>query len=69
MPLGDMYMKGIEFHTGRVNSASQLDRVIELVKAGLDPDDIEPSYAAMSEAIDALKSGNISQKLIFLRGS
>ena len=65
VPLGDMYMKGIEFHTGRVNSANQLDRVIELVASGLDPDAIDPLYAPMDSAIDALLEGSVTQKLIF----
>lgn len=65
MPLGDMYMKGIEFHTGRVNSANQLDRVIQLVAAGLDPDQIEPLYTHRDNAVDALLAGSVSQKLIF----
>lgn len=66
IPLGDMYMKGIEFHTGRVNSASQLDRVIELVASGLDPDLIQPQYLDQSDAINALLAGSAGQKLIFL---
>jgi len=64
MPLSDMYMKGITLKTGRVNSAAQLDRVLELAAQGLDPDAIRPSKLAMSDAIDAFASVPRSQKLI-----
>jgi alcohol dehydrogenase len=67
VPLRDMYMKGIHFHTGRVDSATQLDRLLELVGAGLDPDAIEPAVVAMRDAADALVAVPFSQKLIFTR--
>lgn len=65
MPLSDMYMKGISFHTGRVDSASQLDRVVDLIQSGLDLNKIQPAYLPMDDAIDALASMPISRKLIF----
>ncbi len=65
VPLSDMYMKGINMHTGRVNSASQLERVLELLVAGLDPAGIAPAYAPMAEAIDVFAETPRSQKLIF----
>lgn len=66
VPMADMYMKGIQLHTGRVNSASQLDKVIRLVQDGLDPERIEPDYHPKSDAIDVLlASQSKSRKLIF----
>lgn len=65
IPLVDMYMKGIEFHTGRVNSASVLDRVLELVAKGLNPAAIEPMIASFDDAIDVLLSAPKARKLIF----
>lgn len=66
VPMLDMYSKGVYFHTGRVNSASQLDRVIELVAEGLNPDLIEPAIYPICETIDVLSSDlPHSQKLIF----
>ena len=67
VPMLDMYMKGIHLHTGRVNSASQLQRVLELVTKGLDPEKIEPSVYAMDDAVDALFSVPISKKLVLIR--
>jgi hypothetical protein len=59
-----MYMKGITLKTGRVNSAAQLDRVLELAAEGLNPDAIRPAKVSMAEAIDAFASVPRSQKLI-----
>lgn len=64
IPLADMYMKGITLKTGRVNSAAQLDRVLELATQGLDPDAIRPAKLPMTDAIDAFASVPRSQKLI-----
>lgn len=65
MPLGDMYMKSISFHTGRVDSVSNLDRVLELVGAGLDLNKIQPAQLPMEDAIDSFDSNPFSRKLIF----
>ena len=64
LPLADMYMKGITFNTGRVNSAAQLDRVLELLEAGFDPDAIKPNIVCRSQAIEAFADTPYSQKLI-----
>lgn len=64
IPLVDMYMKGITLKTGRVNSAAQLDRVLELAVQGLDPDAIRPAKLPVAEAIDAFAAVPRSQKLI-----
>jgi threonine dehydrogenase-like Zn-dependent dehydrogenase len=66
IPLSDMYMKGITLKTGRVNSAAQLDRVLELAARGLNPDAIRPARLAMADAIDGFASVPQSQKLILL---
>lgn len=65
LPLGDMYMKGISFHTGRVDSASQLDRILSLIQAGIELDKIQPAYLRMEESIEALETLPFSRKLIF----
>ena len=67
MPLGDMYMKGIRFHTGRVNSASQLDRVLALIADGLDPLAIEPAIYGWSEIERGFRDAPAGAKLIFVR--
>ena len=65
MPLLDMYMKGIQFRTGRVNSAAQLSRVIGLIQEGLDPDKIEPAMVSPNDATRVFESEPVSRKLIF----
>lgn len=64
MPLLDMYMKGIQFRTGRVNSAAQLTRVLELIQQGLDPDRIEPAIYAPDDAAHAFQNESSSRKII-----
>lgn len=67
IPMADMYMKGIELHTGRADSASLLDRVIELAAGGVDLDLIEPAYFPMADAVDVLLGGGRHNKVIFTR--
>jgi len=67
LPLGDLYMKGIRFHTGRVNSASQLDRVLELIAAGLDPLAIEPAVYEWPDIERGFRDAPVGAKLIFVR--
>jgi hypothetical protein len=62
-----MYWKGIRFHTGRVNSASQLDRVLELIAAGLDPLSIDPAVYAWSDIERGFRDAPAGAKLIFVR--
>ena len=44
VPMFNLNMKGVHFHTGRVNSASLMGHVIDQVRLGADPDRIEPVY-------------------------
>ena len=62
-----MNMRGITFHTGRVNSAAQLGRVLELVDQGLDPESIDPAYWPFDQAVEALASEPFSRKVIVHR--
>jgi alcohol dehydrogenase len=67
VPMLDMNMKGIQFTTGRANSASQLDRMLEIVGEGLAPERIKPAIVPMTDAAEAFDSVPFSQKLIFTR--
>ena len=67
VPMFNLNMKGIRFTTGRVNSASQLQRVLEVVADGFDPDVIKPAYRSFDEAIGAFESEPYSRKLILKR--
>ena len=69
VPMFNLNMRGISFHTGRVNSASQLDRVIELLSDGLDPTRIDPSVHGFDAAIDALVDEPFSRKVILERST
>jgi len=62
-----MYMKGIRFYTGRVNSAAQLDRVLGLIGAGLDPLAIEPAVYPWSDIELGFREAPVGAKLIFMR--
>lgn len=64
VPMFNMNMRGISFHTGRVNSASQMSRVLDLVDEGLDPDKIDPAYYPFDAAIEALGTEPLSRKVI-----
>ncbi len=67
LPLSDMYMKGIRFYTGRVNSAAMLDRVLSLIATGLDPLAIEPAVYAWSDIETGFRDAPVGAKLIFVR--
>ena len=67
LPLDEMYFKGIRFHTGRVNSASELDRVLELIAAGLDPLAIEPAVYPWCDIERGFRDAPAGAKLIFVR--
>ena len=60
----NLNMRGIAFHTGRVNSAANLERVLGLVADGLDPEAINPRYCSFDQAIDALQQEPASRKVI-----
>lgn len=64
VPMFNMNMKGISFHTGRANSAAALDRVLELITDGLDPDKVRPLYVDSDQVIDSFQSAPFSQKII-----
>lgn len=67
IPMFNMNMKGITFHTGRVNSAARLHRVLELIGQGLDPERIRPAHYALPDAIDAFAMEPHSRKIILSR--
>ena len=68
VPVFNMNMRGITFHTGRVNSAGAIPRVLALLENGLDPERINPAYHAFDDAIDALITEPFSRKVIVRRG-
>jgi len=67
MPLFDMYMKGICFHTGRVNSAASLERVLSLLARGLDPLAIEPCVYGWADIETGFREAPANAKLVFVR--
>ncbi len=67
VPMFHMNMKGISFHTGRVNSASSLERVLGLLKAGLDPELVDPAYYRFEDAIQGMLKEPLSRKVIMHR--
>ena len=67
LPMFNLNMKGITFHTGRVNSAGSLPRVLELLTAGLDPNKINPAYWDFEHAIEGLTQEPFSRKVIVHR--
>ncbi len=67
VPMFHLNMRGITFHTGRVNSAASLHRVLELVQDGLDLEAINPAYWVFTDAIEALTSEPFSRKVIVHR--
>ena len=64
VPMFNLNMLGIHFHTGRVNSAADMRHVLDLVDQGLDPDGINPAYWPFEQAIEALSSEPFSRKVI-----
>ncbi|MEM1433147.1 MAG: alcohol dehydrogenase catalytic domain-containing protein [Pseudomonadota bacterium] len=64
IPLFELNMRGIHFHTGRVNSAAVVPRVLELVEAGLDPGAIDPVFATFADLEEAAAAEPFSRKLI-----
>lgn len=64
VPMFNLNMRGISFHTGRVNSSSQIPRVLELLERGLDPEGINPAYYPFMDAIEGLNTEPFSRKLI-----
>ena len=67
VPMFNLNMRGISFHTGRVNSAASLQRVLQLVSEGLDLGAINPAYWPFEQAIDALLDEPFSRKVIVHR--
>lgn len=64
VPMFNMNMRGIAFHTGRVNSASNLDKVLALLAAGLNPEQVQPAYFAFEEVAEGLHQEPFSRKVI-----
>lgn len=55
VPLGEMYMRGIDLHTSRVSSRAVLPEVLELVASGrLDPAAVTSTVAGFDDAPQAL---------------
>ena len=67
VPMFNLNMRGISFHTGRVNSATGLQRVLELLVSGLDPEAIDPAYWPFEQAIEGLLGEPMSRKVILHR--
>ena len=67
VPMFNLNMLGMTFHTGRVNSAADMQHVLDLVEGGLDPDLINPAYWPFDHAIEALSSEPFSRKVIVHR--
>ena len=64
VPMFNLNMRGISFHTGRVNSASQLSRVLDLVLDGLEPAAVDPAYGPFHTVAQALAAEPFSRKVI-----
>ncbi|MEM1435758.1 MAG: alcohol dehydrogenase catalytic domain-containing protein [Pseudomonadota bacterium] len=55
LPMRELYMRGIHFHTGRVNSAAMLGRAVELIADGiLEPLQIDTAVVRFDALIDTL---------------
>jgi threonine dehydrogenase-like Zn-dependent dehydrogenase len=66
VPMLEMYMKGISFHTGRVPSRTVLPEVVRLIELGrFDPSLITSERAAWSDADEAV--GSYTTKLVVTR--
>ena len=64
IPLFNLNMRGITFHTGRVNSAADIPRVLELISQGLNPDNINPAYCSFETVVETLHDEPFSRKVI-----
>ena len=54
-PIRDMYMRGIHFHTGRVNGAAVHQEAVEWIKSGLiRPFDVDTAVVPWEGAVEAL---------------
>ena len=66
LPLLDMYTRGVEFRTGRVNARPAIPRVLELVESGrLQPELVTDATVAWDDAADALAS--LTAKTVIVR--
>ena len=67
IPMTEMYMKGVTFHTGRVHSRAVLPEVLALLAARrIDPDLVTTERAAWEDAPEALL--RYTTKLVIERG-
>ena len=65
-PLLEMYMRGITYRTGRVNSRRELPQVLELIESGrINPDRVITQTARWEDAAEAIL--NYTTKLIISR--
>ena len=69
VPMFNLNMYGITFHTGRVNSAANMEHVLALINDGLDPDRIDPAYCSFDEVITSLQHEPFSRKVIACRSA
>ncbi len=55
LPMGEMYMRGIHFHTGRVNGAAVHEEAVDWITSGLiRPFDVDTAVVPWDGVIDAL---------------
>ena len=67
VPMFHLNMRGISFHTGRVNSAGAMRSVMQQVRNGLDPEKINPAYVEWGDAVAELATQPRSRKVIVHR--
>ena len=55
VPMAEMYMKGVTFLTGRVQSRRLLPELLEVIRAGrIDPSQVTTETAAWDDAPEAI---------------
>ncbi len=68
VPMSEMYMRGIHFHTGRVNGAAVHREAVEWITSGLiRPFDVDTKVVSWDELVDALLH-RPAAKLVAVRG-
>jgi threonine dehydrogenase-like Zn-dependent dehydrogenase len=66
LPLLDMYTRGVEFHTGRVNARASIPHVLDLVESGrLRPELVTSATVQWDDAPAAL--ANLEAKTVIVR--
>lgn len=64
VPMFEMNMRGISFHTGRVNSAADVPRVLALIEQGLDVGAINPCHGSFEAVTELAAAEPYSRKVI-----